>query len=464
MKGWGLPIAGDPLNHSALLSAAQIDILRAQCGIGDDDWAAFDAGSDEGRLCLSRSARLVDHQLAQLPVTVDDLPSDLATRIGPETSSQEAFGNALVELARSGGRLAERLVTTSPDVTVSTNLGGWVNRVGVFATRVHADDPDAASRLLKWLPSPSGQHVELGISEMNLFLLLGQMGLSHELNGQLLLPIGTVYDPFVCRGLDALLYGTYSGSKFVFAGTPAGVTLSPEGGAHQSAVTVSIGLETPNLRFYEPCFAREVQWCLLEGIRQCLDRSTGVSTYLRLSTRPVDQAPFEAAKARLGEVELRRQVIRGGYRLLEPDLVALSGAPSVVLAVSGPLVPEALAAAHELTDEGVAVSVLNLTGLDALYASFRNSRLGAVRAGMIPGPVGHFDVLLPPTERRAPIVTLLDAASHSAAFLGSVFGQPVVPLGVDSYGQSGARADVYAYAGVDADHIVSAALAALHLV
>jgi pyruvate dehydrogenase E1 component len=267
----------------------------------------------------------------------------------------------------------------------------------------------------------------------------------------------------VCRGLDALLYGTYSGSKFVFAGTPAGVTLSPEGGAHQSAVTVSLGIEIPNLRLYEPCFAREAEWCLLEGLTQCLDRQNGLSTYLRLSTKVVDQTPFQDALDRFGEDELRRQVIRGGYRLLEPDMTALSGAPRVVLATAGPLIPEALVAAYELADEGVAASVLNLTGLDPLYRTFRAARLGAVRSGTIPGPVGHWEVLLPPEERHVPIVTLFDAASHAAAFLGSVFGQPVIPLGVDTFGQSGARSDVYAYAGIDPDHVVNAALAALHL-
>src|SRR6185312_13221741 len=151
------------------------------------------------------------------------------------------------------------------------------------------------------------------------FMLLGQLGLSHELNGELLLPVGTVYDPFVCRGLDALIYSVYSGAKFVFAGTPAGVTLSPEGGAHQSAVTASLGMELPNVRMYEPCFARETEWALLEGLRQCLDRENGQTTYLRLSTRAVAQAPFDAALARLGEDTLREHALRGGYRLLEPS-------------------------------------------------------------------------------------------------------------------------------------------------
>src|SRR5947207_12697418 len=195
-----------------------------------------------------------------LSVRVSDVPTSLSSRIPASVSTQEVFGNALVELSRLGGPLASRIVTASPDVTISTNLGGWVNRAGVWAENPWQAPATAVPRLLRWEPGPAGQHIELGISEMNLFMLLGQLGLSHELNGELLLPVGTVYDPFVCRGLDALIYSVYSGSKFVFAGTPAGVTLSPEGGAHQSAITASIGLELPNLRLYEPCFARETEW------------------------------------------------------------------------------------------------------------------------------------------------------------------------------------------------------------
>jgi pyruvate dehydrogenase E1 component len=318
-------------------------------------------------------------------------------------------------------------------------------------------------RLLRWEPGPGGQHIELGISEMNLFMLLGQLGLSHELNGELLLPVGTVYDPFVCRGLDALVYSAYSGSRFVFAGTPAGVTLSPEGGAHQSAITASIGLELPNLRLYEPCFARETEWALLEGLRQCLDRSDGVSTYLRLSTRPILQTAFDAALARMGESALRDQVLKGGYRLVEPDAALVAeGAPHVVLAACGAIIPDVVDAACELSDEGVATTVLNITSADRLYAGWQSARLDAIRSATLPRDGCHVASLLcEPAEQRAPLVTVLDGASHALAFLGAVFGQPTVPLGMDRFGQSGGRAELYDYAGIDRGHIVNAALVAL---
>ncbi|MDQ3811907.1 MAG: pyruvate dehydrogenase, partial [Chloroflexota bacterium] len=331
---------------------------------------------------------------------------------------------------------------------------------GVWAENPSQAPATAVPRLLRWEPGPRGQHIELGISEMNLFMLLGQLGLAHELNGELLLPVGTVYDPFVCRGLDALIYGVYSESKFVFAGTPAGVTLSPEGGAHQSAITPSIGLELPNLRLYEPCFARETEWCLLQGLRQCLDRERGASTYLRLSTRTIEQAPFEAAQRRLGEDVLRAHVLQGGYRLLEPDS-SLAEAPTVVLAAAGPILPEVLAAAAELHEEGVAATVLNITSADRVYADWQRSLLAAVRAGRPDSCAHPASRLIVGRERSAPIVTVLDGASHALAFLGSIFGQPTVTLGMDRFGQSGARDDLYGYAGIDAGHIVNATLLAL---
>lgn len=467
LKGWGLPFAGDPLNHSALLSPEQIADLRRTLDVPDDDeWACFPTDSDEDRVCRETARRLYGATTPagppELPIAPDDVPKSLPSRIAREISTQEVFGNALVELSRLGGPVGERIVTASPDVTISTNLGGWVNRTGVWAENPRQVPATAVPRLLRWEPGPRGQHIELGISEMNLFMLLGQLGLSAEINGHLLLPVGTVYDPFVCRGLDALIYSVYSGARFVFAGTPAGVTLSPEGGAHQSAITPSIGLELPQVRVYEPCFGRETEWALLDGLRACLNRENGHSTYLRLSTRGIDQAPFQLALERLGETTLQDQVLRGGYRLMEPVDGVSPDAPSVVLAACGPIVPEVVAAANELADEGVAVTVLNITSADRLYGEWRSTRLDAIRDGQAPRRTTHLDRLLEPAaRRRAPIVTVLDGASHALAFLGSVYGQPTVPLGMDSFGQSGARADLYHYAGIDAGHIVNAALLAL---
>jgi pyruvate dehydrogenase E1 component len=465
VKGWGLPFAGDPLNHAAQLSQPQMDELRVRLGIGDDEWATFAEGTPEAQMSRAAARRLHEDE-AELPppVPASAVPASLGSRAPGRISTQEAFGRVLADLA-SVPEVGDRIVTTSPDVAVSTNLGGWVNKVGVFHATPQEEVPIPGPRLLNWQPGPTGRHIELGISEMNLFTLLGQLGLSRELIGQHLLPIGTVYDPFILRGMDALVHALYSGAKFVIVATPSGLTLSPEGGAHQSTVTPGAGIELPNLIPYEPCFAREVEWTLLEGLRQCCDRENGSSTYLRLSTRPVDQSMLEPALARLGEDELRRQVLAGGYRLVDwrereadVDRVAM-----VHIAAAGAIVPEAVTAARRLHDEGIAANVLNLTSAGRLFEQLAGGRRRGVRDGRAGLVVGHLGELIPPDERRAPIVTVLDGSSHVLSFVGSAFGQPVVPLGVDTFGQSGSMPDLYHEYGLDADHIVNAALLALEL-
>ena len=267
-------------------------------------------------------------------------------------------------------------MTTSPDVSVSTNLGGWINKMGVFSP---AEEQDflGTGRLLRWRQGPTGRHIELGISEMNLFLTLHALGLGHELHGEHLLPIGTVYDPFVCRGLDALIYALYNGARFVVVGTPSGITLAPEGGAHQSTITASIGMELPGLTLAEPAYAVALDWLLCDGLGR-LSAPDGDALYLRLSTRPLDQAPFAAARERVGDDALRAGVLAGGYRLVEPG----GGVDAaVVLAASGAVMPEVVAAADLLATEGVAATVLDLTSPDRLYRQWRSNQRDAARHG-----------------------------------------------------------------------------------
>jgi pyruvate dehydrogenase E1 component len=465
VKGWGLPFAGDPLNHAAQLSDGQMVELRKQLGIGEDEWAAFAEGTREAQMCRRAAGRLHEDE-AELPAPVspEAVPASLQWRVPPKISTQEAFGRVLADLVNVP-EVGERIVTTSPDVAVSTNLGGWVNKVGVYHTTTQEEVPAAGPTLLRWQPGPTGRHIELGISEMNLFTLLGQLGVSRELIGQHLLPIGTVYDPFILRGMDALVHALYSGGKFVIVATPSGLTLSPEGGAHQSTITPGVGIELPNLIPYEVCFAREVEWALLEALRQCCDRENGSSTYLRLSTRPIDQSLLEPALARLGEEELRRQVLAGGYRLVDwrDRGGELDPSAMVHIAATGAMVPEAVEAARQLQDEGVAANVLNLTSAGRLFQELSEGRRRGVRSVLGGLEVGQLGELIPPDERKAPIVTVLDGSSHVLSFIGSAFGQPVVPLGVDTFGQSGSMPDLYCEYGVDADHIVNAALLALDL-
>jgi len=453
IKGWGLPIAGHPLNHSTLLTEKQRVTVREQLNIdAQDEWATFAINSPAAQLCQQVQTRLYPAKPAPIAPLDSGVPATLGLALGDKVSTQDSFGRILFRLADMPGA-RERIITCSPDVSFSTNLAGWINKRGAFKSKIKPEYEGDAQRLLKWQRGPSGQHIELGISEMNLFLMLGMFGLSAELNGQMLAPIGTVYDPFVCRGLDALIYAVYSGAKFVFAGTPSGVTLAPEGGAHQSTITPSIGAELPNLRMYEPCFGREVEWTLLDSIRACFDREHGQATYLRLSTKPVDQHLLQPALDRLGEEKLREQVLAGGYQLLDWRQGGPDVDPRYVvhIAAAGAMVPEACAAATYLWQEGVAANVINLTSPRQLFARWRATPY-AQRATL-------FDWLIPPGERHAPIITVQDGASHSLAWLGSALGAPLIPLGVDDFGQSGTGADLYRHFGIDWQAIAAAAFA-----
>ncbi|HUS42053.1 MAG TPA: transketolase C-terminal domain-containing protein, partial [Ilumatobacteraceae bacterium] len=283
-------------------------------------------------------------------------------------------------------------------------------------------------------------------------------GLSHDHHGHHLLPVGAVYDPFVLRGLDAFIYGIYNDAKFVVAGTPAGVTLAPEGGAHQSTITASVGAELPNLTYSEPAYATEVDWLLCDALDR-LSRPDGTSSYLRLSTRPVDQAPFAAALERLGNDELRRQVLAGGYRLL--DGAPGDDRPGVTIVTTGVMAPEALAAAAVLDNEGVAVTVVHLTSPDRIYRNWRTRFATAASAARALSGTIDLDRLIPPTERDRPIVSVHDAASHSLAWVGSAVGARQYTLGVDRFGESGTIADLHELTGIDAGSIVNTALLAL---
>jgi pyruvate dehydrogenase E1 component len=456
IKGWGLPIAGDPLNHAALLTDEQIDAVRANLGLElSTEWDRFDPASAAGRLCeavgeSTRPSKPVTQPPAPIPVKAS--PATLRGLV----SSQEAFGRTLMRLADIDG-VGNRIVTTAPDVSISTNLGGWINKVGVYS---HTDSHDygGGDRVLRWAPSPSGRHLELGISEMNLFLLLGQLGLSHAYHGQRLLPIGTVYDPFVLRGLDALIFGLYNGARFLFAGTPAGVTLAPEGGAHQSTVTPSVGAELPGLCYAEPCFATEVDWLICDALRR-LEMVDGESTYLRLSTRPIDQTPFARALDRLGEDRLRQLVIAGGYPL---TTLGDGGRPAVTLATTGVMVPETLAAAAILDEEGVDSVVLHLTSPDRVYRSWQGRYRRAAATSSVVRTPSHLHQILPTGWRGAPIVSVQDGSSHSLAWLGSAVGVRQIALGVDEFGQSGRVSELHELTGISTGNIVNAALIAVH--
>ncbi|HEX4092818.1 MAG TPA: pyruvate dehydrogenase, partial [Trebonia sp.] len=312
VKGYGLATEGHPQNHSSLLTAEQLAQLATRSGIDlADPWARFPAGSPETLACAEAAARLRRAPVPAAPPIA--VPADLGHTPRGTGSTQAALGRTLLDLNRAAPEVGRRIVTISPDVSSSTNLAGWVNKVGVWS---HAERPnwfaDDGETLLQWRERPSGQHVELGIAEVNLVGAMGEFGATWSRWAAPLIPIGVLYDPFVGRALEPWSFGCYAGGQSILVGTPSGVSLAPEGGAHQSITTPSIGLEQPECVAYEPAFAIDAQWALLAAMTQ-IGRPGGKSAYLRLSTRPVDQTLAQVPEDPAGRERRRRHVVAGGY-------------------------------------------------------------------------------------------------------------------------------------------------------
>jgi pyruvate dehydrogenase E1 component len=445
IKAWRLATEGHPANHSALLTVDQWERLAHELGADPDDpWARFEPGTPQARLCEEAAQRLRRPEVAlhELPA----IPADVGRTHTGTASTQQAFGRCFVDLSHEAPDVAARVVTVSPDVASSTNLGGWINRVGIWhlGERIDwfADDSDT---LVRWRETAHGQHVELGIAEGNLVGLLAELGLTWSRDGQPLLPVGTLYDPFVNRALEPWSFGLYAGAQTILVGTPSGVTLAPEGGAHQSIITPSVGLEQPGCIAWEPAFGQDLEWTLLHALGS-LGRPGGTSAYFRLSTRPVDQALAALPEDAEAREQRRLQALAGGYRLR-----AAPGAPAVTLAGMGAILPEVLAAADELERAGIGADVVCLTSADLVFRALQ------ARHGLADGDDAILDELLP-ADRRAPMVTVLDGHPHTLSFLGTIRQVPVASLGVSAFGQSGDVEDLYRHVGIDTDTIVGAAL------
>ena len=445
IKGYGLPFAGHKDNHAGLMNPTQMAAWREAMGVRDgQEWEPLEGVGDNARTgveALIEKTRIAREKRARAfgSVTVPAIP----TPKGEEQSTQAAFGRILLDLAKEGGDLADRIVTTSPDVTVSTNLGAWVNQRGLFR-REEISDVFAREKIAsaqKWGAHNKGQHIELGIAENNLFLMLAAAGLSGDLFGQRLFPVGTLYDPFIARGLDALNYACYQDARFILAATPSGITLGPEGGAHQSINPPLIALGQPGLRHYEPAFADELAAMMEEAFR-LIDDPEGESTYLRLSTRSVRQVERSDDSWREG-------ALAGGYWLREPA----AGAEAAIVAM-GAVMPEALAAWEELREDVPGLGLLSVTSPDLLHRGWTTAQAerwqGERRRS-------HVEKLLSVLRPNAGLATIADAAPASLSWLGGVLGQRVAPLGVDRFGQTGNLADLYAAYRLDGAAITEAA-------
>jgi pyruvate dehydrogenase E1 component len=453
IKGYGLAVEGHPQNHSALLTEAQLGELAAQVGADPSQPWRRPAGPDSaaGALCEQTARRLGRLQLP--PHAPPRIPADLGRTPSGVATTQAALGRALLDLTREAPDAARRVVTVSPDVSSSTNLGGWVNKVGVWSARERTDwFADDAETVLHWREKPTGQHIELGIAETNLVGLLGELGATWSRWGQPLFPIGVLYDPFVERALEPWSFGIYAGGQSILVGTPSGVTLAPEGGAHQSITTPSIGIEQPGCVTYEPAFAIDTEWCLLASLGR-LGRPDGSSAYLRLSTRPVSQKLAGMPADPAARERRRRQVVAGAYPLRHATK------PAVTIAVMGAVVPEALAAAERLEAAGAPADVVCVTSPGLLFRALR-ARQGVQGPGSLGSPPGEPWILEQafPAARATPLVTVLDGHPHTLSFLATVNRVPHAGLGVAQFGQSGSIEDLYRYNGIDTDSIIRAAL------
>jgi pyruvate dehydrogenase E1 component len=464
IKGYGLPFAGHKDNHAGLMTPAQMETFRAAMNIRlGHEWDRFEG--------LRQSEADIQAFLDGVPFAQADnrnliaariaVPDQLAVTIQPEMSTQQGFGALLNEIAREKTPLAARIVTTSPDVTVSTNLGPWVNRRGLFAREALADTfkSERIPSTFNWEFSPKGQHVELGIAEMNLFIALSALGLSHAINGERLLPIGTLYDPFIARGLDALNYACYQDARFILVATPSGITLAPEGGAHQSIAEPLIGMAQDGLAAFEPAFVDELAVILAFALdyiqragdgeiseRNWLRDETGGAVYLRLSTRPVEQIARDMTPA------LRQSIVDGAYWLREPGPNC-----QVVVAYSGAVAPEAIQATGLMAEDRRDVGLLAVTSADRLNAgwtaAWRARERGLVHAR------SHIERLFAGLPRHCGIVSVVDAHPATLGWLGAVNGHRVRPLGVEHFGQTGSIAELYRHYGIDANAIIAAAQA-----
>ncbi len=457
IKGMGLPFAGHKDNHSGLMTPEQMVSFKQAMNIRDGhEWDTFeglDIPEAEMRAFVDSVpfARVLAPEGRALNSPAVHVPAVFKTPgvpTGRKLSTQQAFGEVLAEIGRGNGEykdLASRVVTTSPDVTVSTNLGPWVNRRGVFDRHKKNDvfrDAKLASAQ-RWGMSPEGQHVELGIAEQNLFLMLSGLGLAHSLYGARLLPVGTVYDPFVNRGLDALIYACYQDARFLLVSTPSGITLGPEGGQHQSVNTPLIGIAQDRLASYEPTHADELAILLRHAFHH-MQQPDGSAVWLRLSTRGLEQPVRQLDPA---------AVIAGGHWVVPPAPGA-----RLALAYQGPIAPEAYEAFAQVREDEPGAGLLAITSPDRLHADWLASRRKA-RQGF--GAPSWVEQLLAPLAPDAALVTILDGHPAAHAWLGAVRGQRVVPLGVDHFGQSGDLPDLYREYGLDVEAIIDACAQAM---
>jgi pyruvate dehydrogenase E1 component len=461
IKGFGLPLAGHKDNHAGLMTATQVHALRRLMNIREGhEWERFEGVEQQPEAIeqFLKTVPFVQQGPRRYRAEAVPVPETLHVPEQPTMSTQQGFGLIMNEIGKSDGEFARRIVTTSPDVTVSTNLGAWVNRRALFAREEMVDlfKKERIPSTFNWTFSPSGQHFELGIAEMNLFTMLSALGLSHSVFGERLLPVGTLYDPFIERGLDALNYACYQDARFIVVGTPAGIALAPEGGAHQSIATPLIGMAQDGLASFEPAFVDELaiimRWAVdymqrdsdaEPGETAWLRDHVGGSVYLRLTTRTLEQPQRKLSPS------LQDDIINGGYWMRRPGPNAQD-----VVAYAGAVAPEAIEAVGLVGEDRRDVGLLAVTSADRLNAGWTAAQR-AREHGLVHAR-SHVERLLADVPAHCALVSVIDGHPASLAWLGSVYGHRTRSLGVEHFGQTGTIADLYRHFGIDAQAIGNA--------
>lgn len=334
IKGWGLKMAANPGNHSAIPEEPELEILaeRGQMPKGAT-FARFDVKSPEGQFLQARGEKLYreiegQHQLkaknkahfaklaAELgePANSLDINFKMANyphtqwMLGQLTSKLTRIANTPLEEkqlkdkqkpltpAERAFKLAgEMMVSMAPDVGTSTNLNPSMDGKIYSANDVTDIESEKGVKDKSVPDLVPGEEVtdrflRFDITEGNVASCMGSFGKIRETLGIPLMPLMTVYDFFIKRALDQLFYNLYWRSSFILVGTPSGVTLSHEGAQHGWKSDIQI----PNQVTWEPFFVQELDWIFVDAIKRHLtgddhDRS---GVIVRGVTRGVDQKQF----------------------------------------------------------------------------------------------------------------------------------------------------------------------------
>lgn len=525
IKGWGLSSYAAPGNHNAVPDKDEVDALLDGEGVPKNDpFALFPEDTPEGRFLAARRDEmragieaiwaLKDKNASAFETRVQEvggLPQDLGVdlKLTPLVHTQYIWGQLAGKLIRIGNRheahrkagtgkevsheeerwgpAADLVLTMAPDVGTSTNINPAMD------DKIYGpDQPDYESELgLRDRRRPAlvpheeawTRHIRFEIAEANCMSAAGAFGKMRDHVGLPFLPIMTIYDFFIKRAYDQLYYNLYWKSGFIVVGTPAGVTLSPEGAQH----SWKSDIQMPNLITWEPFYAHEVDWILAESVRRHMtgDDEGRSGVLIRCVTKSVRQAEmmtrlkaakrFENASDEEILAATRADALEGAYYLVDwrgyPDYTP--GDNVVNVFAMGAVTAEALKAADSLRAEGIYANVLCVTSGDLLCGTlgretgFRHLRetLGITGDLYLTRPNGHANGnghateiddaadLVMAAARRVPLVTVVDGEPGLLDNLGSVVGVKSDDLAVRKPSKCGRPVDVYGYMHIDAEAI-----------